>query len=141
MFNCLHKLVFFIHEKQDIFIPGGKFLGLIDDFRMETTNIVAKATPIKKNADISALTPFKFNIYTCLKNSSDSWSTTQTTNSENLVFQLTCTTCSVLSDEKIFENDHSIQVWAQITYIVQLTLRYLLELVEIRQSVSVSFAY
>ena len=101
-----------------IFVPGGKFLGLIDDFRMETTNIVAKATPIKKNADISALTPFKFNIYTCLKNSSDSWSTTQTTNSENLVFQLTCTTCSVLSDEKIFENDHCIQVWAQITYIV-----------------------
>ena len=88
MFNCLHKLVFFIREKQDIFIPGGKFLGLIDDFRMETTNIVAKATPIKKNADISALTPFKFNLYTCLKNSSDSWSTTQTTNSENLVFQI-----------------------------------------------------
>ena len=106
-----------MHEKQVIFVPGGKFLGLIDDFRMETTKIVAKATPIKKNADISALTPFKFNLYTCLKNSSDSWSTTQTTNSENLVFQLTCTTCSVLSDEKIFENDHSIQVWAQITYI------------------------
>ena len=28
----------------------------MDDFRMETINIVAKATPIKKNADISALT-------------------------------------------------------------------------------------
>ena len=91
----------------------------MDDFRMETINIVAKATPIKKNADISALTPFKFNLYTCLRNSSDSCcSTTQTTNSENLVFQLACTSCSVLSDEKIFENDHCIQVWAQITYIV-----------------------
>ena len=85
---------------------------------METTNIVAKATPINKNADISALTPFKFNLYTCLKKTGDSWSTTQTTNSENLVFQLACTSCSVLSDEKIFENDHCIQVWAQITHIV-----------------------
>ena len=44
-----------VSSQKQTYIPGGKFLGRIDDFIMEITSTVAKATPIIKNADISAI--------------------------------------------------------------------------------------
>ncbi len=38
---------------QNKYLPGGKFLGLMDDFKMTMTKIVAKAAPTVNKVNIS----------------------------------------------------------------------------------------
>ena len=49
------EVIYYLYR---LVIPGGKFLGRMDDFRIEISNIVVRATPTMKNTDIFTLQSF-----------------------------------------------------------------------------------